>query len=251
MSFQNKTAIVTGAAKGIGRGIALALAKEGANVIVSDIDQKESETVAEEIRKIGPKALAVQCDVSKKDEVEKLFSKTVEEFGQLDILVNNAGIYPFVPFSEMKEEDWDKVMNVNLKSIFLCSKEAAKILPESGRIVNISSIASFVGFEGLVHYCATKGAINAMVRSLALELAPKKITVNAVAPGAIDTPGASQPDQPRTAAEETKKQTIAMIPLSRMGQPEDIANAVVFLASEKSDYITGQVIVVDGGWTLR
>lgn len=251
MSLQNKTAIVTGARRGIGKGITLALAKEGCNVVISDIDEKDCETVAEEVRKMGAKALAVQCDVTKKEEVEKLFSKTVEEFGQLDILVNNAGIFPFVPFAEMKEEDWDKVMNVNLKSIFLCSKEAAKVLPEGGRIVNISSIAGFVGFEGLVHYCATKGAINAMIRALALELAPKKITVNAVAPGAIDTPGASQPDQPRTAAEETKKQTIAMIPLARMGQPEDIANAVVFLASEKSDYITGQTIIVDGGWTLR
>lgn len=244
MSLENKTAIVTGARRGIGKGIAIALAKEGCNVVISDIDEKDCEAVAEEVRKLGPKALAVQCDVTKKEEVENLFSKTVEEFGQLDILVNNAGIFPFVPFAEMKEEDWDKVMNVNLKSIFLCSKEAAKVLPEGGRIVNISSIASFVGFEGLVHYCATKGAINAMIRALALELAPKKITVNAVAPGAIDTPGASAP-------EEQKKQTIAMIPLARMGQPEDIANAVVFLASAKSDYITGQAIIVDGGWTLR
>jgi NAD(P)-dependent dehydrogenase (short-subunit alcohol dehydrogenase family) len=151
----------------------------------------------------------------------------------------------------MKEADWDKVIDVNLKSIFLCSKEAIKIMPEQGRIVSISSIASFVGFEGLVHYCATKGGINAMTRALALELAPKKITVNAVAPGAIDTPGASQPDQPKTAAEATRKQTISMIPLARMGQPEDIANAVVFLASPKADYITGQTIIVDGGWTLR
>jgi 3-oxoacyl-[acyl-carrier protein] reductase len=124
-------------------------------------------------------------------------------------------------------------------------------MPEQGRIISISSVASFIGFEGLVHYCASKGGINAMIRALALELAAKKITVNAVAPGAIDTPGASQPDQPRTAAEAVRKQTIAMIPLSRMGKPEDIANAVVFLASDKSGYITGQTIIVDGGWTLR
>ncbi|MDD5489472.1 MAG: SDR family NAD(P)-dependent oxidoreductase [Candidatus Moranbacteria bacterium] len=244
MPLQNKTAIVTGAAKGIGKGIAIALAKEGANVVVSDIDQKEAEKVAEEIRKIGPKALVIQCDVSKKEEVENLFRKTVEEFGKLDILVNNAGIYPFVSFADMKEEDWDKVMNINLKSVFLCSKKAAEVLPEGGRIVNISSVAAFVGFESLVHYCATKGAVNAMIRALALELAPKKITVNAVAPGAIETPGAKGP-------EEQMKQTIAMIPLAREGQPEDIANVVVFLASEKSDYITGQTIIVDGGWTLR
>lgn len=246
MSLENKTAIVTGARRGIGKGIAIALAKEGCNVVVSDIDEKDCEVVAEEVRKLEPKALAVRCDVSKKGEVEKLFSRTMEEFGRLDILVNNAGIFPFVPFAEMKEEDWDKVLNVNLKSIFFCSKEAAKVLPEGGRIVNISSIAAFVGFEGLVHYCASKGAINSMIRALALELAPKKITVNAVAPGAIETPGASE-----VSTEESKKQTIATIPLSRMGQPEDIADAVVFLASEKAGYITGQTIIVDGGWTLR
>ncbi len=246
MLLQNKTAIVTGARRGIGKGIALALAKEGCNVVVSDIDEKDCEAVAEEVRKLGPKALTVRCDVSKKVEVENLFSQTIKEFGKLDILVNNAGIFPFVPFAQMKEADWEKVLDVNLKSVFLCSQEAAKVLPEGGKIVNISSIAAFVGFEGLVHYCASKGAINGMIRALALELAPKKITVNAVAPGAIETPGASV-----ATTEESKKQTIAMIPLARMGQPEDIANAVAFLASEKSDYITGQTIIVDGGWTLR
>jgi len=251
MPFKNKRALVTGAGRGIGRGIALALAKEGCNVVVSDINLEDSEKVAKEVKKLGVKAMGVKCDVSSKAEVEKLFLKTAEEFGGLDILVNNAGIFPFISFKDMKEADWDKVIDVNLKSIFLCSKEAIKIMPEQGRIVSISSIASFVGFEGLVHYCATKGGINAMTRALALELAPKKITVNAVAPGAIDTPGASQPDQPKTAAEATRKQTISMIPLARMGQPEDIANAVVFLASPKADYITGQTIIVDGGWTLR
>jgi len=251
MPLENKVAIVTGAAKGIGRGIAEALAKEKCNVIVSDIDQKGCEEVVAELKKMEIKAIAAKCDVSKQSDVEEMFKQVKKEFGRLDILVNNAGIFPFVPFVEMKEEEWDKVLNVNLKSIFLCSKEAIKIMPEGGRIINISSIASFVGFAGLVHYCASKGGINAMIRALALELAPRKITVNAVAPGAIDTPGASQPDQPRTAAEETRKQTIAAIPLARMGEPKDIADAVVFLASDKSSYITGQTIIVDGGWTLR
>jgi 3-oxoacyl-[acyl-carrier protein] reductase len=197
------------------------------------------------------KSLVVKCDVSKAEDVARLFSDTVKEFGQVDVLVNNAGIYPFVSFEKMQESDWDKVMNVNLKSIFLCSKEAIKVMPEGGRIINVSSIASIQGFSGLVHYCASKGGVNGMVRALALEMAPKKITVNAVAPGMIETPGASQSDQPRTAAEAVKQQTIAMIPLKRMGQPEDIANAVAFLASEKASYITGQVIVVDGGWTVQ
>lgn len=246
MSFKNKTAIVTGSRRGIGKGIAIALAKEGCNIVVSDIDQKDCEEVAEEMKKLGVKALGIKCDVSNKAEVEELFKKTVKEFGKLDILINNAGIFPFVPFKEMKESDWDKVLDVNLKSVFLCSQEAAKIIPEGGRIITISSIASVVGFEGLVHYCASKGGIDAFTRALALELAPKKITVNAIAPGAIDTPGASV-----SSNEEVRKQTIAMIPLARMGQPEDIANAVLFLASDKANYITGQIIIIDGGWTLR
>ncbi len=247
MSLGDKVAIVTGARRGIGLGIARALAQEKCNIVISDIDQNDCEKAAKELKEFGVKTLAVKCDVSKKSEVEELFKQTAKEFGRLDILVNNAGIFPFVPFAEMKESDWDKVIDINLKSVFLCSQEAAKIISDGGRIINISSIASFVGFEGLVHYCASKGGINSLIRALALELAPRKITVNAVAPGAINTPGASQPDQ----SEESKKQTIAMIPLQRMGQPEDIANTVVFLASEKASYITGQTIIVDGGWTLR
>lgn len=244
MSLKNKTAIVTGGRQGIGCGIVRALAKEGCNIVISDIVEEDCEKVAEEIKKMGAEALVVKCDVSKKEDVDNLIKKTIEKFGKLDILVNNAGIYPFKPFMEMKESDWDKVMNINLKSMFLCSQTAAKEMKNGGKIVDISSIASVVGFEGLVHYCASKGGVNGMIRAMALELAPKKINVNAVAPGAIDTPGAaSSPEQ--------VKQTICAIPWQRMGKPEDIANAVVFLASEKADYITGQVLIVDGGWTLR
>jgi len=239
-----KTAIVTGAGVGIGRGMALALAEEGYNIVVADINQETCQKVADEVAGIGVKSLAVKCDVSSSADVAKLFGKTREVFGQVDVLVNNAGIYPFVSFENMGEADWDKVMSINLKSIFLCSKEAFGVMPEGGRIINISSIASLVGFSGLVHYCASKGGVNGMVRALALEMAPKKITVNVVAPGAIQTPGAQM-------AEEAQKQMVAAIPLARIGLPEDIANAVVFLASEKSGYITGQVIVVDGGWTIQ
>jgi len=246
MLLENKTAIVTGAGRGIGRGIALALARQKCNVVVSDIDQSNCDKVVKELKQLGVKALTVKCDVSDKSEVENLFEQTIKEFGKLDILVNNAGIFPFVFFAEMKESDWDKVIDINLKSVFLCSQSAAKIMRDGGRIIDISSIASVVGFEGLVHYCASKGGVNSLVRALALELAPKKITVNAVAPGAIETPGAS-----RSTNEESIRQTIAAIPLGRMGQPEDIASAVVFLASPDAGYITGQTIVVDGGWTLR
>jgi 3-oxoacyl-[acyl-carrier protein] reductase len=240
-----KTAIVTGAGKGIGKGIATALAKDGYNIVAADLNKGDAEAVAKELQLLGVEAVGALCDVSNAASVEALFKQTIEKFGKLDALVNNAGIYPFVPFDKMTEADWDKVMAVNLKSVFLCSHEAAKVLPPGGRIVSVSSVASLIGFEGLTHYCASKGGINGFTRALALELAPKKITVNAVAPGAINTPGASG------GGDEQAKQTVALIPLARMGEPADIANAVAFLVSDKSDYITGQVIVVDGGWTLR
>lgn len=251
MNLQNKVVVVTGAKQGIGRGIALVLAKAGAKVVVTDLDQSACQQVVDEIKQLGAQALAIKCDVSNRAEVEVMIAAAKSEFGSLDILVNNAGIFPFIAFDKMAESDWDKVIDVNLKSIFFTCQEALKVMPDGGRIINISSIASVVGFAGLTHYCASKGALNAFARALALEVAPRKITVNNVAPGAIDTPGASQPDQPRTATEELRKQTVAMIPLSRYGQPEDIANAAAFLVSEGASYITGQTIVVDGGWTLR
>lgn len=241
MNIKNKVAIVTGSATGIGKGIAEKLINEGAMVVFSDINDNNNL-----VSEYGESAMFVKCDVSKNEEVKNLIKQAVGRFGRIDILVNNAGIYPFISFEKIEEADWDKVMNINLKGTFLCSKEAAKVMPEGGRIINISSIASVIGFEGLTHYCASKGGVNGMVRALALELAPKKITVNAVAPGAINTPGASQ-----GAAEELIKKTIAMIPLARQGEPADIAGAVAFLASDAAGYITGQIIVVDGGWTLR
>ena len=246
MPSNKKTALVTGAAKGIGRGIALALAAGGYNVAISDIDEAALNLVAKEVEAVGAAALVIKCDVSKKTEVDSMFSQIKNTWSNLDVLVNNAGVYPFTPFMDMTEADWDKVIAVNLKSQFLCAQGAVKIMPEGGRIISISSIAALVGFSGLTHYCATKGGVSSFVRALALELATKKITVNAVAPGAISTPGASQ-----GLNDEAIKQMVAAIPLARMGQPEDIAGAVVFLASDSASYITGQTIVVDGGWILR
>lgn len=246
MLLKDKVAIVTGAKQGIGLGIAMAMAKQGCNVVVSDLEQSGCESAVIEIEKLGVKALAVSCDVSQKDQVDHLVSETISKFGKLDILVNNAGIFPFKPFMDLSESDWDKVIDVNLKSVFLCSQASAKVMPDGGKIVNISSIASLVGFEGLTHYCASKGGVNGLTRTLALELASRKINVNAVAPGAIESPGATG-----AMTDEMKQGTIGAIPLKRFGVPEDIAQSVIFLASNNADYITGQVIVVDGGWTLR
>ena len=224
MLLKSKIALVTGAGKGIGKGIALALVKQGCDVVISDIDDVALKNVAEEITSLGAKVLAIKCDVSQKDQVDNMINKTREFFGRLDILVNNAGIYPFKSFTDITEDDWDRVLSVNLKSVFLCSQKSLEIMSDGGSIINISSIASLVGFNNLAHYCASKGAVNSMIRALALEVADRKIRVNAVAPGSIETPGANNPD------ENTKKQTILMIPLARMGQAEDIAGAVIFFS---------------------
>jgi len=238
MTFKNKVAIVTGAAHGIGRGIADAFLAEGAQVVYSDL------TPIKDLP--ADNAVFIACDVSQTKQVDDLVKQAIDKFGKVDILVNNAGVYPFKPFLAMSEAEWDRVININLKGVFLCSQAVAKIMPSGGKIINISSIASFVGFEGLAHYCASKGGINAMIRAMALELAPKKINVNAVAPGAIDVRDDNAPSN-----DEANKKTISAIALGRMGLPKDIADTVVFLASDKADYITGQTIVVDGGYTLR
>lgn len=244
IDLTGKVAIVTGGAMGIGFGIAERLAKTGAKVLIADMNEEEAKASADKLISEGFEVKSIKVDVSNKADVDKMVETAISEFGKLDILVNNAGIYPFKPFMEMTEEDWDKVMTVNLKGMFLCTQAAAKRMADGSKIVDISSIAGSVGFAGLAHYCASKGGINASIRAIAVELAPKKINVNAVAPGAIETPGAKSDDT-------TKQQTISAIPWARMGQPEDIANMVTFLASEKADYITGQTIIVDGGWTLR
>ncbi len=247
MNLKNKVAIITGARRGMGKAHALTLAEAGAEVVVSDISLEDCQKVAGEIEKKGGEALAVKCDVSSKEEVEQMVKKVLDTFGRIDILVNNAGILTFKPFLELTEEDWDKVMDVNLKGYFLCAQACAKemVKQKSGSIVNIASIGMGqvgVGFPGIVHYCASKGGIIAMTEALALEMTPYNVRVNAIAPGAIDTPMAASSD------EKAMEGTLARIPMHRMGRPEEVSKAVLFLASDDSSYMTGSVVVVDGGW---
>lgn len=249
MKLKNKVAIITGARRGMGRTHALLLAKEGVKVVVSDISLKDCQKVVEEIKKQGGEAIAAKCDVTKKEEVDEMVKKTIETFGKVDILVNNAGILQFKPFLELTEQDWDRILGVNLKGYFLCAQACAKemVKQKSGVIVNIASIAMGgmgVGFPNIVHYSASKGGIVAMTEALALEMAPYNIRVNAIAPGYIDTPmAASTAKDPKVL-----EGTLARIPMHRAGKPEEISKAVLFLASDASSYMTGSVIVVDGGW---
>jgi NAD(P)-dependent dehydrogenase (short-subunit alcohol dehydrogenase family) len=249
MDLKNKVAIITGARRGMGKADALLLAKEGAKVVVSDISLEDCQKVVDEIKNNDGEAMAFQCDVSKKAEVEKMIAETLKKFGHIDILVNNAGILQYKPFVEITEEDWDKMMAINLKGYFLCAQAVAKEMIEqkSGSIINVASIAMGqvgVGFSNIVHYCASKGGIAAMSQALAIELAPYNIRVNAIAPGAINTPMADW-DKMDKAMQES---SLIRIPLRRFGKPEEIADSVLFLASDKSSYITGAIIVVDGGY---
>ena len=246
MLLKDRVAIVTGGGQGIGREIALTLSKEGADIVIVDLNLESADQVGEEIKKRGREAFPLKVDVANSEEVGEMVKKVLDKFKKIDILVNNAGITRDSLLLRMKEEDWDDVLRVNLKGVFLCTqKVAAQMLKQKrGKIVNIASIIGMVGNIGQANYSASKGGVIALTKTMAKELAPRNINVNAVAPGFITTVMTEKiPDK-------IKERLLDLIPLKRWGSPQEVAELILFLVSEKSDYITGQVIRIDGGMVM-
>lgn len=243
MKLTGKVALVTGAAQGIGRAIALLLARNGADIVISDINLEKAEETAKEIRAIGPKAMAIKVDVSNLGDVERMVEGILEKLAKIDILVNNAGITRDKLILRMTEEDWDAVLGVNLKGTFNCTKAVIRHMAKqrSGKIVNIASVVGEMGNAGQANYSASKAGVIGLTKTIAREYAQRGININAIAPGYIETPMTEA--LPEKAKEELKK----LIPMERLGRPEDVAEAALFLVSEESSYITGQVLNVNGG----
>ncbi|WIF96195.1 3-oxoacyl-[acyl-carrier-protein] reductase [Caminicella sporogenes] len=247
MNLSGKTAIVTGGSRGIGKAIALKLAEKGADIVVNYTSNFEkAQEVVEKIKSMGRKAIAIKADVSNPDDVANLVKEVSKNFESIDILVNNAGITRDGLLIRMKDEDWDKVININLKGTYLCTKLVGKKMMKqrSGKIINVASVVGIIGNAGQANYSASKAGVIGFTKSAAKELAARGITVNAVAPGFIETEMTDK--LPADVIENYKKN----IPIARFGKPEDVANVVAFLASEKANYITGQVINVDGGMVM-
>jgi 3-oxoacyl-[acyl-carrier protein] reductase len=246
IDLSSKSALVTGAGRGIGKEIAMTLAKAGCDVAVSDIDIETATSAAKEIEALGRKSMALKADVSNAKDVETMISSFVEKFGKIDILVNNAGITRDGLLMRMKEEDWDLVLNINLKSAFLCCKEAVRPMMKArtGKIINIASVVGLMGNAGQANYSASKAGLIGLTKTLAREFAGRAINVNAVAPGFIKT---AMTDK---LSDAEKLKLSSQIPMQALGSPTDVANAVLFLSSSLSDYITGQVLTVDGGLVM-
>ena len=255
MRLAEKVAIVTGGGQGMGRAISLAYAREGARVVVADINEAGAQAVAEEIIAQGGSAIGVKVDVRSQDDVQRMIDDAVSQFGGLDILVNNAGVGKIVPFLETTEDDWDWIFSINCKGLLFCSQAAARQMIAQGRggkIVNLASQAGRRGESLVLAYCASKAAVISMTQSIALALAEHKINVNGIAPGIVDTPFWDEVD--RQFAQllgmeigEPKRTFIKSIPLGRIEQPEDVTGTAIFLASSDSDYMTQQTLNVDGG----
>lgn len=255
MRLAGKVAIVTGGGQGMGRAISLAYAREGARVVVADINEANAQTVADEIRAAGGGTAAALVDVRRQDQVDRMVGTAIEQFGGLDILVNNAGVGKIIPFLETTEADWDWMFGINCKGLLFCSQAAARQMIEQGgggKIINLASQAGRRGEALVLAYCASKAAVISMTQSMGLALAPHKINVNAIAPGIVDTPFWDEVDRQFAAllgmeVGEPKRTFVKSIPLGRIEQPEDITGTAIFLASADSDYMTQQTLNVDGG----
>lgn len=257
ISLKGQAALVTGASSGIGEGVAIALGAAGADVVVNYVSSPElAEAVADKIRAGGSRAIAIKADVSKEDEVQAMFAQMLAEFGTIDILVNNAGLQKDAPFHEMTIEQWNTVIDVNLTGQFLCAREAIReflrrgVVSErsraAGKIICMSSVHELIPWAGHVNYAASKGAIKMLMQSLAQEYGAQKIRVNSICPGAIQT----KINTAAWSSPEALSALMTLIPYNRIGQPQDIGNLAVFLASDMSDYITGASIFIDGGMTV-
>lgn len=245
--LKGKTAVVTGASRGIGRAVALELAEQGANVVVNySGSEAKAYEVVEAIKEMGNEAIAVRCNVGNMEDVQAMMKEALTQFGTIDILVNNAGITRDNLLMRMKEDEWDDVININLKGVFNATKAVTRQMMKqrSGRIINIASIVGVMGNAGQANYVAAKAGVIGLTKSTARELASRNITVNAIAPGFITT------DMTDKLTEEVKTEMLKQIPLARFGEAKDIASVVSFLASEKSAYITGQTLHVDGGMVM-
>jgi len=244
--LKGKTALITGSARGIGFSIASLFAKEGANIILNDVNESLLNEAENSIRSMGVGVLSVRADVTSQDQVEEMVKKSVDKFGRIDILVNNAGITKDGLLLRMSEAEWDAVLAVNLKGAFLCAKAVSKVMVKqrSGKIINMASIIGLIGNPGQANYSASKGGLIALTKTLAKELASRNINVNAVAPGFIKT------EMTDKLPEDSKKALLERIPLNRLGEPNDVAMLSLFLASDESDYLTGCVVRVDGGMAI-
>lgn len=240
MDFTNKTVVVTGSARGIGQVIARRFAQNGARVVINDLDDEAVQKTAAEI---GPSAFGVRGDVTNAEDIKGLFDRTLEKFGSVDVVVNNAGITRDNLLVRMSEKDWELVLDINLKGAFLVTKAASKIMMKqrSGRIINISSVVGLIGNGGQANYAASKAGLIGLTKSAARELASRGVTVNVIAPGFIET------EMTRNLSDKARENLISQISLNRLGSPDDVASAALFLASDLASYVTGQVLAVDGG----